>query len=194
MPPHFTDFLFHNTGVAQDDYDSTHGRGAFARLEIPDLATRDAEPNRWLPASAQHPTAGGRFLLPVAADRPGDADLGLWNVYANPALPAAQVAIEKMLSQGGRLSRGEILARSLGRFKTSSLRDLGQSPPYFHAGTASTIEEAISFYQRISALAHAGEMRNAPPEYFAMRLGPNDVAPLAAFLRALNEDFPASRE
>jgi hypothetical protein len=52
------------------------------------------------------------------------------------------------------------------------------------------LEDVILFYQRISALVPAGQMRNAPPEFSAMRLSREDVAPLAAFLRSLNEDYP----
>ncbi len=32
-PPHFTDYGFHNTGVAQMEYDGVHGDGAFATLD-----------------------------------------------------------------------------------------------------------------------------------------------------------------
>src|ERR1019366_6007258 len=30
--PDFTDFVFHNTGVSQDEYDTVHGTGAFVKL------------------------------------------------------------------------------------------------------------------------------------------------------------------
>ncbi len=32
-PAHFTDYAFHNTGVAQMEYDALHGDGAFAKLD-----------------------------------------------------------------------------------------------------------------------------------------------------------------
>jgi cytochrome c peroxidase len=32
-PPHFTDYQFHNTGVAQMEYDAVNGDGAFAKLD-----------------------------------------------------------------------------------------------------------------------------------------------------------------
>jgi cytochrome c peroxidase len=32
-PPHFTDYAFHNTGVAQMEYDALHGESAFAKLD-----------------------------------------------------------------------------------------------------------------------------------------------------------------
>jgi hypothetical protein len=39
----------------------------------------------------------------------------------------------------------------------------------------------------MSELAHRGAMRNAPAEFFAMRLSDDDVAPLVAFLLSLDE-------
>jgi cytochrome c peroxidase len=187
VPPYFTDFKFHNTGVAQDEYDAWHGKGAFARLEIPDTAARNSDYDRWLPPTPQHPHALGPFLSP-AVGVPDRTDLGLWNVYGNPDLPASQPALERLFP-APQLSRDAGLARTVGRFKTSSVRNLGHSAPYLHHGGLKSIEEVIVFYERMSALAQAGTLRNAPPEFFAMRLEAEDVAPLAAFLRSLNEDY-----
>ena len=47
----------------------------------------------------------------------------------------------------------------------------------------------IRFYLKTSALARAGKLRNAAPELSGMRLSDEDVGPLAAFLRSLNEDY-----
>jgi hypothetical protein len=41
----------------------------------------------------------------------------------------------------------------------------------------------------VSDLARAGELRNAASELLDIRLTSDDVEPLAAFLRALNEDY-----
>jgi cytochrome c peroxidase len=192
VPPHFTDFNFHNTGAAQDEYDAIHGPGAFGRLRVPDLATRNAHFNRWLPATPHHVDADGPFLKVPDAGDPDKTDLGVWNVYGNPDLPDPQPALERLLNPGGGLSSDEVLSRAFARFKTSSLRNLGESAPYLHTGQLQSIEDTIIFYQRMSEIARNGRLRNAPPEYFTMRIGTEDVAPLAAFLRALNEDFDAS--
>ncbi len=188
-PPRFTDFAFHNTGAAQDSYDAVHGAGAFAKLVIPTLAERAKDPDRWLPASAQHPQAKGVFRSGIAAEFPGQADLGLWNVYGNLDLPAPQPVIERKLNAEGRLTPDEVLALTLGRFKTPTVRDLGQSAPFLHDGRFRSIEEVLEFYRRMSDLAREGKLRNPPPEYHSMHLQPGDVAPLAAFLRSLNEDY-----
>jgi len=119
--PTFTDFAAHNTGVSQRGYEAAHGEGSFMALAIPDLATRNGEPDQYLPATAAHPNALEPFRRLPAAEAPGRADLGLWNVFANPDFPNPE--------------------------------------------------------------------HQKRPELQDMVLGPDDVAPLTAFLRALNEDY-----
>ena len=92
-PPHFTDFGFHNNGVAQVDYDGVHGAGAFAALAIPGLAERQAAPATFLPPSGLYPTGAGPFLAQPSAANPGLTDLGVWNVLANDAVPGAQATL-----------------------------------------------------------------------------------------------------
>ena len=74
-------------------------------------------------------------------------------------------------------------------FKTPSLRGLAFSGPYLHNGSKDTLEEVIEFYIRMSRLARDGKVRNAAPELSGILLKEEDIAPLAAFLRALNEDY-----
>ena len=184
VPPGFTDDAFHNTGAAQDAYDAAHGQGSFVRLIVPSLRERNDDFDRWLPPTSQHPKAAGamRSAMVEPNEQP---DLGLWNVYGNPDLPASQTAIERKLNPTGRLIADEVLALTLGRFKTPTLRDLARSAPYLHNGSQRSIEDVIRFYQRASDPASA--LRNPPNEYAGMKLAESDVAPLAAFLRALHE-------
>ncbi len=188
--PNFTDFKFHNTGASQEEYDSVHGAGAFARLAIPGLAERQADPARWLPASGAHPRALGLFMAMPMVDRPERADLGLWNVFANPAKPTPQDSLREVLAGEGKSVPDEVLLpRTIGLFKTPSLRGLSFSEPYLHTGRKDSIEDMIEFYRSMSRLARAGLIRNGAPELAGIFLQPEDVAPLAAFLRALNEDY-----
>lgn len=188
--PNFTDFGFHNTGAAQAEYDSVHGPGAFLDVFIPDLAARQASFDLYLPPTALHPNAQGPFLDVPAADRPGRTDLGLWNVFANPDLPAAQDRIRNILCVFlPSCTEAELLPKTIALFKTPGLRDLGHSAPYLHTGQADTIEDVLQQYIRFSSLARAGGMRNGSPPLAGMALTQRDVAALAAFLRALNEDY-----
>lgn len=188
--PHFTDFAFHNTGAAQEEYDALHGPGAFSRLAVPGLAERMNHHDDWLPPTARHPQASGRFLDIPAADRPGRTDLGLWNVFANPEHPEVQSALRELLREDvGAVGDEALLPLTLARFKTPSLRGLAFSDPYLHTGRKRTLEEVIEFYRRMSRLARAGTLRNAAPELSGIQLAEEDIAALAAFLRSLNEDY-----
>lgn len=64
-PAHFTDYAFHNTGVAQMEYDNLHGEGAFQKLNADKTKRGEAiyrsRPNK---------------------DNPQAVDLGNWN-YTN---------------------------------------------------------------------------------------------------------------
>ena len=188
--PDFTDFGFHNTGAAQEEYDSIHGAGAFAKLEIPALAARKNDFDRWLPPTAKHPRAMGPFLDVPSAGRPGRTDLGLWNVFANPDQPLAQAALRGLLhGDAPPVPEEALLPRTVALFKTPSLRGLAFSDPFLHTGRMDTLEDTIEFYRRMSGLARAGKLRNAAPELSGIFLNEEDVAPLAAFLRSLNEDY-----
>ena len=197
-PPAFTDFAVHNTGVAQLDYDTLHGEGSFAALDIPAASVRAADPDAFLPATPAHPNARGRFRSVPVADDPGRADLGLWNVLLNPDLAGgrherrlARLVCRAQGKKPGCAREGDdaLLAGSIGLFKTPGLRDLGHSGPYNHTGSVDTLEEMVDFYSQSAGLAEDGKLRNAPPEFKRMKLGGGDIARLAAFLRSLNEDY-----
>jgi cytochrome c peroxidase len=131
--------------------------------------------------------------MPLSSE-PGRADLGVWNVYANPDFPKPQAALNQILCGptgpvAGECAPQAVLPHTIGMFKTPSVRDLGQSEPYFHSGEVDTVEEAIELYLTTSDLARAGALRSGSPEMAKVRIEKDDVAPLAAFLRSLNEDY-----
>lgn len=265
-PPAFTDFIFHNTGASQEEYEAVHGPGTFNQLYVPGLAQRQANYEAYLPPTPNHPHATGRFESAPIRQKPGQADLGLWNVFANPEFPAPQAGLQQILpkllglasphidqaalrdrqfefSGGGGEPNGvfyvlasplspsaawvvvatnrfdlqghfhlhlpvlpntpqtfyklslrlptpaQVLPLMLGRFKTPTLRDLGQSDPYLHTGCMDSLEAVLRFYQRFSEKARRGEVRNPDPEMRHVALADGAIAPLAAFLRSLNEDY-----
>jgi cytochrome c peroxidase len=59
--------------------------------------------------------------------------------------------------------------RDIGKFKTPGLRALASRAPYFHDGSARTVEDVVGFY----------DFR------FRMGLSAQEAADLAAFLKAL---------
>ena len=61
--------------------------------------------------------------------------------------------------------------------------------PYFHDGSAVKFDDVVHHYIRMSQLALAGNMRNAPAEFANVSLSEEDVAALVAFLQSLTEDY-----
>jgi hypothetical protein len=266
-PPAFTDFLFHNNGAAQEEYDFIFGNGAFMTIPVPGFSERQSNYDAYLPATTNHPNATGFFELPPASSQPGQVDLGLWNVFANPDFPAPQAGLQQVLpqllavlpmqiNQAARLGNNYALSGTNGYpgwtynvliatnlllplaewtvlatnlidrnggfgvtnaiapgttqvyyalaigtippaaalpgtialFKTPTLRDLVSSEPYLHTGRMNSIEAVLNFYQNFSGLARSGGVRNGDPQLSNIALDGSAVAPLAAFLRALDEE------
>ena len=184
----------HNTGVTQQEFDdpvtgSGHVAGAFAALTIPSLVTRTAND---LPATEQHPAASNRFRE-IPSSGTALTDLGVWNVFANPDMPGPQAKIRSILCddlQPCPLLDATLLDRAIARFKTPGLRDLSHSATYMHNGQFGTLDNVIRFYIGMSSLARAGVLRNGADALRGIALQPaNDIAPLAAFLKSLNEDY-----
>jgi cytochrome c peroxidase len=189
VPPRFTDFKFHNTGVAQAEYDAVHGAGAFARLVVPSLRERDADDARWLPSTTAHPERRCTFVSVATAADAGRADLGLWNIYANDDFAEAQPALGRLLNPASQRTTDAVLGSCIGAFKTPTIRGLRASAPYLHTGAAPTLVDVIELYRRASVQAREGGLRNSPAEFFAMRLQREDTAPLAAFLGSLDDSL-----
>jgi cytochrome c peroxidase len=191
-PPVFSDFGFHNVGASQVEYDDVHGLGAFLALDVPSLAERDADPDRFLLPSALRPDARGELRSAPREDDPSLADLGLWNVFANPDLPGPQAALRAAvalrLGVPEATSDADLLPATLGWMRTPSLRDLGHSAPYFHGGHADELEDAVQHYRAAGLSARFGLVRNAAPEIAGIDLDVQPLFDLAAFLRSLDED------
>ena len=188
--PDFSDFVFHNNGVSQEEYDAVNGSGAFMNLYIPDNATRQASFDTYMPASPNHPNASEVFRHEAMTGNPQFADLGLWNVYLNPDIPNPQTNLKGFVCAPGKdCSVDQGLASTIAQFKTPVLRDLEDSAPYFHNGSAPMFNDVVNHYITMSQLARSGAMRNAPPEFANMSLSQDDVAALVAFLQSLTEDY-----
>ena len=199
--PNFTDFEFHNNGVAQEEYDDIHGSGSFARLDIPGFWPRLIKPNKFLPATEQHPLAQEPFRAIPSSENPQLTDLGLWNIFLNFDFPEPQRRIWKILCKDVLNDRARsrnhfqgchprnLLRQSIARFKTPGLRDLGHSEPYNHTGQADTLAEVIRLDMKSANLARNGELRNPDREMEKIGLTEQDIAPLVLFLQSLNEDY-----
>src|SRR5262249_7108357 len=133
-------------------------------------------------ADSSHP---GGANWTVIATNAFDAD-GNFS-FSAPVKPGAAQSFYKLAL---RLpSPAEALPRTIALFKTPTVRDLGHSDPYLHTGRMDSFREVVRFYQEFSRKARRGEVRNADPELKEIRLDDSAIAPLAAFLRSLNEDY-----
>lgn len=188
-PPDFTDFKFHNTGAAQEEYDAVHGDGSFAILQIPPFIARQKHPDRFLPPTPQHPQALGLFRQPASQGNIQATDLGLWNVFANSDFPEPQAKLRKLLCPGKACDASSILPKTIGLFRTASLRDLGHSAPYLHTGRKTTVDDMLHFYMRMSSLMREGKLRNGDPRLAFITLDEDDAKAVSAFLRSLDEDY-----
>ena len=193
--PDFSDFGFHNTGLSQVTYDEAHGEDAFNKLDIPDLQTRNQKYDIYLPATVKHPSASSKYRSMIDRDKQGKIDLGLWNIFANPDVPAPQTKLKKIMCRqvGQQLvtdcSEASLLPFTIASFKTPVLRDLGHSAPYMHSGQFTNLKEAIGFYVTSSNLTKKNQLRNAAPELEHINLTTKDIDALVAFVKALNEDY-----
>ena len=197
-PPTFTDSGMHNTGIAQNSYDAIHGEGGFMALEIPDLATRNAKPDAYLPRTQDSPSRPEPFRSTPDADHPARTDLGVWNIFANPAFPNPEhqarlrgrlCAIATSEVDDCGLSDDELLTLAIGSVKAPGLRDLGHSDPFMHDGSLDDLQAVLQSYQDNSDLARAGDLRSGDPEMARIALSDQDVRDLVALLRALDEDY-----
>jgi len=193
--PHFSDFGFHNTGLTQQNYDQLHGPESFDKLEIPTLAKRNKNYNAYLPATAKYPKASSKFRSAMSKNKPGNLDLGLWNIFANTDMPAPQTKLKNIICQQAKkqsstdCSETSLLPFTIAAFKTPVLRDLGHSNPYMHNGEFNSLNAAVSVYINSSTLARTGLLRNTDLALKKMKLKANDIDPLVAFLKSLNEDY-----
>ncbi len=164
VPPAFTDFSFHNIGVVQAEYDSLHGEASFAELEIPGASS--PRPNEKLRS------------IPAAKD-PRLADLGHWNFVNLKTSPLRRESEPD----------DAFLSRMIATFKTPTLRNLKFTDPYLHTGSAKTVEDALKEIVELSALARASKIRSGDEEFTKVNVGKDEIAPLTAFLKSLNEVY-----
>jgi hypothetical protein len=109
-----------------------------------------------------------------------------------PSLQHLNRLLDQLLSHGPlarRCSVGNLLPRSVALFKTPGLRDLGHSGPYMHTGQFDTLEDIVGFYSGAAELTRGGHLRNGDAALRGIAIADQDVGPLAAFLRAINEDY-----
>ena len=118
----------------------------------------------------------------------GGADPGRWGgLQALQASPFSRLGAYSDAGAGdarATSTRHVVMEpRHFGEFKVPGLRGLAATAPYFHDGSAATVEDVVRHYSELDeSRLHADGERILR----ALRLSPAQVADLAAFLRSLS--------
>jgi len=109
---------------------------------------------------------------------------GLYNVDGSGAYPAPNRGVFEVTSRGA----------DMGRFRAVTLRNIELTAPYFHDGSAATLEDVVDHYaaggRHIESGAHAGDGSKSPlknPLVRAFPLTASEKADVVAFLRSLTD-------
>ena len=162
VPPHFSDFSFHNTGVTQIEYDALHGAGSFKILEIPEG-----------PDSAQD----NRFKKLPSTKNKNHVDLGHWN-FADAETSPVYI---------GGDSQRSFFRRTVATFKTPTLRHLGSTSPFTHSGDSPLLHDVLDKKTFAAFLTRMAQMRNPDLEMANIFIYEDDYDDLYAFLNTLND-------
>ncbi len=131
--------------------------GEFADIGRPFFTTAGVDPGRW--GGLQQVLASPHNRLGKFSDAPADAVV---------AVATRHVVMEP---------------RHFGEFKVPGLRGLEATAPYFHDGSAPSIEDVVRHYSELDETRlHADGVRLLQ----ALKLTPDQAADLAAFLRTLS--------
>ncbi len=195
QPPEFTDFNFHNTGLSQLEYENVHEPGAFAALTLPNWEEREKQKKKFFVATGKNPLWEGVMAKTPSVDQPEFVDLGVWNVLGHPDKQKVQKVLRENLCESARRpdcsqwTDQDYLNYAMGAFKTTTLRDLGQTAPYFHNGISPSLDHTLRVYFAVSHMARDGRLVNPDPMLKAMHMMPHDFASMKAFLQSLDEDY-----
>jgi len=114
----------------------------------------------------------------------------MWNFYGRESNPILTHYVNNFLCGNDQTCLNQDhLSKTLARFKTPSLRNLGHSDPYMHNGKFKTISDTLVQYQDASQLMREGKLKNGAPQLRMMNISDSEVESLKAFLEALNEDY-----
>ncbi|WP_127717175.1 cytochrome c peroxidase [Halobacteriovorax sp. HLS] len=176
MPPLFSDGLYHNVGVSQNEYENIHGKGSLLAKKIPSLKEKEASKITFLD-------------IPNVKDD-NKVDFGAWNFFSSSKQSNFSNYMRSLFcSSPANCDDEEISSRMVGRIKTPTLRNLGHSAPYFHNGSEKDILGVLKVYKRNSELVRNRELVNPAPQLGRMNLKDSDLKNLEKFIKSLDEEY-----
>lgn len=134
---------------------------------------------------------GGSFVdTKGSVGAPGFYNIGLFNIGGSGAYPAR--------NQGLLESTGQ--SQDMGKFRAPSLRNVAMTAPYFHDGSADSLEAVVAIHADGGRVfgpgPYAGDGRTSPvkdPLIDQIRIDAQDQADLVAFLRTLTDSSALNR-
>ncbi len=73
-------------------------------------------------------------------------------------------------------------------FKTSTVRNVALTAPYFHNGAYTTLEEVMEFYNKGGGAGYGLEVKNQTLSGEALGLHPSEISAIIAFMNALTDN------
>lgn len=176
MPPLFSDGLYHNVGISQNEYESIHGKGSLLEKKIPTLKEKE--------------TLKVTFLDVPSAKDDRKVDFGAWNFFTSSKNSTFSNYMRSLFCSSPLKCDNEVISsRMVGRIKTPTLRNLGHSAPYFHNGSEKNLQGVLETYIRNSELVRKGELVNPAPQLGRMNLKESDLKNLESFIKSLDEEY-----
>jgi cytochrome c peroxidase len=163
----FSDFEFHNVGLAQVD---------------PELAP----PSEGVGATPPDGSDAGRFADGEALAKANGGGGATPGISVSTKWSDDPVFGATLVSRFGANSPMPDSAK--GAFRTPSLRNVARTAPYMHAGQHATLAEVIDFYDRGGDAAGFAGTKDAMIEPLGLTAG--QKADLVAFLEQLTSDDP----
>ena len=144
---------------------------------------------------AEGPAHGGAARL--SQDGRGDPSLCVCRKTDLIAVPNIDACTSSALSSDTQtLLRADTTVACLkyddtleGLFRTPSLLNVAETPPYFHSGLAKTLEEVLWFYNQGGGTS--GFVGTKSPELRPLGLSDNEIKDLLEFLKSLSGKTPA---
>ena len=138
---------------------------------------------------------GGNHVPAVDTGRFGDIPKLLGNPYRSEGMYSDDPGAGKARLDEVRANETDGMGASLeftrGEFRTASLLNIAETAPYFHDGSAKTLEDVINLYNQgggeIGSYSGQKDPKAAP-----LGLTDADVADLVAFLKSLTGEQPPS--
>jgi cytochrome c peroxidase len=120
--------------------------------------------------------------------RPTDFAVTIYGVLGVPSAPEAR----RLDDDPGRFDVTRAAADRRA-FKTPTLRDVGETAPYFHHGRFRTLEQVVDLYDRGGGRGLGLDVPNQDPDVRPLHLDAAERRALLAFLREGLRDAPAPR-